>query len=181
GQGPVGGGGRRPPRAEERDDPGGHCRGPSALDADRRYRDHGEHLRPSRHGEVPARRHHVARLPGHPGHQPVSGGRRHRGAPGDRPRIRLPRSAYPVRMSRSAQALPMEDRRAAPAAAGGPGAVAYALGAARRKPLGVLGGGLILLLVATALLAPVLAPYDPIKTQSSERPPRPSPPHPLGP
>ena len=83
-------------------------------------------------------------------------------------------------MSRSAQALPMEDRRAAPAAAGGPGAVAWALGAVRRKPLGVLGGGLIILLVATALLAPVLAPYDPIKIKSSERLQRPSAAHLLG-
>ena len=39
----------------------------------------------------------------------------------------------------------------------------------RRKPLGAVGGLLILGLVATALLAPVLAPYDPIKVKSSDR------------
>jgi peptide/nickel transport system permease protein len=39
----------------------------------------------------------------------------------------------------------------------------------RGKPLGALGGLLILGLVATALLAPVLAPYDPIKVKSSDR------------
>ena len=39
----------------------------------------------------------------------------------------------------------------------------------RRKPLGALGGLLILVLVATALLAPALAPHDPIKMKSSER------------
>src|SRR5262245_33919866 len=49
-----------------------------------------------------------------------------------------------------------------------------------RKPLGALGGALIVLLVATALLAPVLAPYDPIKIKSSERLQRPSASHLLG-
>ena len=39
----------------------------------------------------------------------------------------------------------------------------------RGKPLGALGGILILVLVATALLAPVLALYDPIKIKSADR------------
>src|SRR5262245_27247162 len=53
--------------------------------------------------------------------------------------------------------------------ANGPGAAARVLGAVRRKPLGALGGALIVLLVATALLAPVMAPHDPLKIKSSER------------
>ncbi len=48
----------------------------------------------------------------------------------------------------------------------------------RSKPLGALGGLLILGLVATALLAPVLAPYDPIKVKSSDRLQAPSLSHP---
>src|SRR5262245_17967534 len=39
----------------------------------------------------------------------------------------------------------------------------------RRKPLGALGAVLILVLVANALLAPVIAPYDPITMKSSDR------------
>jgi ABC-type dipeptide/oligopeptide/nickel transport system permease subunit len=39
----------------------------------------------------------------------------------------------------------------------------------RGKPLGALGGLLIIALVATALLAPMLAPNDPIKIKSSDR------------
>jgi len=50
----------------------------------------------------------------------------------------------------------------------------------RGKPLGALGGLLILGLVATALLAPVLAPYDPIKVKSSDRLQAPSLSHLLG-
>src|SRR5262245_40435998 len=50
----------------------------------------------------------------------------------------------------------------------------------RRKPLGALGGLLILALAATAVLAPVLAPHDPIKVKSAERLQRPSVNHPLG-
>src|SRR4030095_335960 len=50
----------------------------------------------------------------------------------------------------------------------------------RRKPLGALGGLLILVLVATALLAPALAPHDPIKMKSSERLHAASCNHPLG-
>lgn len=50
----------------------------------------------------------------------------------------------------------------------------------RSKPLGVLGGLLILVLVATALLAPLLAPHDPIKMKSTERLQSPSRNHPLG-
>jgi peptide/nickel transport system permease protein len=37
------------------------------------------------------------------------------------------------------------------------------------KPLGALGGFLILLLVLTAIFAPVLAPYDPIQIRSADR------------
>src|SRR3981189_2558646 len=48
------------------------------------------------------------------------------------------------------------------------------------KPRGALGGLLIIVLVATALLAPVLAPYDPIKIKSSDRLQAPSLSHPLG-
>ena len=50
----------------------------------------------------------------------------------------------------------------------------------RGKPLGALGGLLIVVLVATALLAPVLAPYDPIKIKSTERLQAPSLNHLLG-
>jgi peptide/nickel transport system permease protein len=39
----------------------------------------------------------------------------------------------------------------------------------RAKPLGALGGLLIVGLVATAVLAPVLAPYDPIRIKSADR------------
>src|SRR3954469_21775023 len=45
----------------------------------------------------------------------------------------------------------------------------HAIRVIRGKPLGVVGGLLILVLVATALLAPALAPYDPIRMKSSER------------
>jgi peptide/nickel transport system permease protein len=48
------------------------------------------------------------------------------------------------------------------------------------KPLGALGGVLIVVLVVTALLAPVLAPYDPIKVNSRERLQAPSLNHLLG-
>ena len=41
--------------------------------------------------------------------------------------------------------------------------------AMRHKPLGALGGLLILALVATALLAPALAPYDPVGIKSADR------------
>jgi peptide/nickel transport system permease protein len=50
----------------------------------------------------------------------------------------------------------------------------------RSKPLGALGGLLILALVVTAALAPMLAPHDPIKMKSSERLQAPSLNHPLG-
>jgi len=50
----------------------------------------------------------------------------------------------------------------------------------RRKPLGVVGGLLILVLVTTALLAPVLVPHDPIRMKSAERLQAPSLNHPLG-
>src|SRR5262249_60039307 len=50
----------------------------------------------------------------------------------------------------------------------------------RRKPLGTGGGLLILVLVVTALLAPVLAPYDPITVKSSDRLKPPSATHLLG-
>src|SRR5258705_8399995 len=52
--------------------------------------------------------------------------------------------------------------------------------AMRGKPLGALGGLLIIVLVATALLAPVLAPYDPIKMRSTDRLQAPSLNHLLG-
>ena len=50
----------------------------------------------------------------------------------------------------------------------------------RAKPLGALGGLLIVGLVATALLAPVLAPYDPVEVRSGDRLRAPSLSHPLG-
>src|SRR5262245_58517393 len=67
-----------------------------------------------------------------------------------------------------------------PANANGAGVVERAFRGMRRKPLGALGGLLIVVLVATALLAPVLAPYDPVKIKSSERLQRPSVNHLLG-
>ena len=50
----------------------------------------------------------------------------------------------------------------------------------RSKPLGALGALLIFVLVATALLAPVLAPHDPVKMKSADRLQAPSRNHPLG-
>src|SRR3984893_6463620 len=50
----------------------------------------------------------------------------------------------------------------------------------RGKPLGALGGLLIVGLTATALLAPVLAPYDPVAVRASDRLRAPSLSHPLG-
>jgi peptide/nickel transport system permease protein len=50
----------------------------------------------------------------------------------------------------------------------------------RRKPLGAVGGLLIAALVLTAVLAPVLAPHDPIKIQSNNRLKPPSLTHLLG-
>jgi peptide/nickel transport system permease protein len=48
------------------------------------------------------------------------------------------------------------------------------------KPLGTLGGMLILLLVLTALFAPALAPYDPLQITSADRLQPPSLRYPLG-
>src|SRR2546423_840991 len=50
----------------------------------------------------------------------------------------------------------------------------------RAKPLGAVGGLLIVVLALTAVLAPALAPHDPIKMKSSERLQAPSLNHPLG-
>src|SRR5678815_5232864 len=60
------------------------------------------------------------------------------------------------------------------------GSVARVFQVIRRKPLGALGGLLILVLVVTALLAPVLAPHDPVKMKSTDRLQAPSRNHPLG-
>jgi len=48
------------------------------------------------------------------------------------------------------------------------------------KPLGTLGAMLILLLVCTAILAPTLAPYDPLRIDSALRLQPPNVAHPLG-
>jgi peptide/nickel transport system permease protein len=50
----------------------------------------------------------------------------------------------------------------------------------RAKPLGLVGGLLIALLVLTALLAPALAPYDPLQIKSADRLQPPSLVYPLG-
>ena len=50
----------------------------------------------------------------------------------------------------------------------------------RAKPLGALGGVLVVWLVGTAIFAPVLAPYDPIKIKSADRLQPPSLKYPLG-
>jgi peptide/nickel transport system permease protein len=47
------------------------------------------------------------------------------------------------------------------------------------KPLGALGGLLVLLLVLTALFAPALAPYDPVQIQAADRLQPPNLRHPL--
>jgi len=49
-----------------------------------------------------------------------------------------------------------------------------------KKPLGALGGFLIVLLVGTAIFAPFLAPYDPIQISSASRLKPPSQAHPFG-
>ncbi len=51
---------------------------------------------------------------------------------------------------------------------------------ARRKPLGAMGAGLMLLLVLVALLAPLLAPHDPYESISGARLLAPSFSHPMG-
>jgi peptide/nickel transport system permease protein len=65
-------------------------------------------------------------------------------------------------------------------AANGSGGIARMLRGIRRKPLGAVGGLLIAALVLTAVLAPVLAPHDPIKIQSNNRLKPPSLTHLLG-
>src|SRR3984893_10575706 len=50
----------------------------------------------------------------------------------------------------------------------------------RRKPLGMASAALLLLLVFTAIFAPVLAPYDPLATQPEIRLAPPSWAHPFG-
>jgi len=50
----------------------------------------------------------------------------------------------------------------------------------QRKPLGVAAGLMIVLLVCTALLAPVLAPYDPLAARPEQRLAAPSWAHPFG-
>ena len=67
-----------------------------------------------------------------------------------------------------------------PKAVHGSGGIARMFHGILGKPLGAVGGLLIVALVLTAVLAPVLAPYDPIKIQSSNRLKPPSLTHLLG-
>ena len=50
----------------------------------------------------------------------------------------------------------------------------------RRRPLGALGGAVILLMLATAIFAPFLTPYDPVATDFGAMLSPPSKAHPLG-
>jgi peptide/nickel transport system permease protein len=50
----------------------------------------------------------------------------------------------------------------------------------RRRPLGALGGAVILLMLATAICAPLLTPYDPVATDFGAMLSPPSKAHPLG-
>ena len=62
-KGPAGTRGDRRPRPQERPDSGGDRRRTPASAADRRHRDHRDHLRAARHGVADRRLHHHARLP----------------------------------------------------------------------------------------------------------------------
>ncbi len=68
-QGPFRLGGGDPSCPEKRPHPGSEHHGHPGGRSDRRDGHHGKHLRPPRHGQVPTRRHLLARLPGHPGYQ----------------------------------------------------------------------------------------------------------------
>ncbi len=50
----------------------------------------------------------------------------------------------------------------------------------RRKPLGAIGGAIIVLLVAVAIAAPLLTPYDPVENDIPSRLQSPNAAHPLG-
>jgi peptide/nickel transport system permease protein len=50
----------------------------------------------------------------------------------------------------------------------------------RRRPLGAIGAGVILLMFGAALAAPLIAPYDPVQVDFSAMLAPPSPEHPLG-
>src|SRR5262245_52173880 len=72
-------------------------------------------------------------------------------------------------MASSVLASGTDNAARASIAARGPGGVARMVLGIRRKPLGAVGGLLVAALVLTAILAPVLAPYDPIKVESRDR------------
>jgi peptide/nickel transport system permease protein len=71
----------------------------------------------------------------------------------------MPREDGIVGGSEAIVARTMPDTRAAWPARGAPWTVLAAF--ARRKPLGAVGGLIVLALVLTALLAPLISPYDP--------------------
>jgi peptide/nickel transport system permease protein len=76
-------------------------------------------------------------------------------------------------------ALPAHRARL-PAAAGVPGWAGRILDFARRRPLGAIGAVVTLALILIALLAGVIAPYDPYETSFLEQLKPPSPQHLLG-
>src|SRR5207253_1698787 len=104
------------------------------------------------HGAISRRRDRAARLPGDPGDQPADRRDRRRQQPAGRPDVRVARSADPVlAMTDSAQTLP-----AAPArmrAGRAPAVARFTLGFARRKPLGAIGGAIVLALLIMAVFA----------------------------
>jgi peptide/nickel transport system permease protein len=119
-------------------------RHPARPVARRRGRDR-DRLRLAGHRQADGRRDLRARLPGRAGDDPDDGGDLRGAEPDHRPRLRLPRSADPVRVS--APVL-------APARRG-------VWRAALADPRTALGLAIVALVVVAALFAPWLAPFDP--------------------
>src|SRR5207247_395140 len=150
-------------RAAQRGHPGDHAAGHAAAADPRRHRGHRDDLRAAGGEPIPLRRDQPARLPGDPGREPA--GRVHRGP-------RQPRRGRPLRRARPADPLlsamtsaTLELNGAAPTPAGArprPAAVRWALAAARfarRKPLGAIGGVIVVAILVMAVFAEQIAPY----------------------
>src|SRR5437762_202647 len=149
-------------RAAQRGDPGHNALGHAAAAHPGRHRHHRADLRAARREPLPLRRHQPARLSGDPGREPA---RRLHG------RARQPRGRRALCRARSADPLlsattsaTLELNGAAPAPAGARPrtvAVRWALAGAhfaRRKPLGAIGGMIVLAMLVMAVLAEQVAP-----------------------